>query len=140
MQLFTSYLKIAWRHLWKNKTHAFINILGLSIGMAVALLMGVWVWDEVSFDHYYQNHGRIANILSIGHFNGETDAGAYSSVPLAGALRSQYPGDFVRMSLLSWTEPTLMGASAGAGGGLARGGGSGSGAHGCNPTTLICSR
>jgi putative ABC transport system permease protein len=112
MQLPASYLRIAWRHLWKNKMHAAINILGLSIGMAVALLIGIWVWDELSFDHYHQNHTRIASILSVWHSNGGTDAETNSSVPLAAALKSQYPGDFARMSLLSWTEPTLTGVGA----------------------------
>lgn len=106
MQLLSSYLKIAWRHLWKNKMHAAINILGLSIGMAVALLIGIRVRGELSFDHYHRNHGRIASILSVWHSNEGIDAEANSSVPLAAALRSQYPGDFARMSLMSWTAPT----------------------------------
>jgi len=126
--MLTNYLKIAWRHLWKNRTHAAINILGLSIGMTAAFLIGIWVRDELSFDHYYRNHGRIADILSISHFAGETDAGANSSVPLAAALKSQYPGDFVRMSLASWTEPTLTaGAGIGSGAGASSGAGGGAG-------------
>jgi len=133
MQLLTSYLKIAWRHLWKNKMHAGINILGLSIGMAVALLIGTWVWDELSFDHYHRNHTRIASILSVWHSNGGTDAEANSSVPLAAALKSQYPGDFARMSLMSWTEPTLTGGgldAAGARVGAGLGSAAGSGVSG----------
>lgn len=107
MNILASYLKIAWRHLWKNKTHTAINILGLSAGMAVALLIGIWVWDELSFNHYYRNHHRIAEILSIGHFNGAVDGGPYSSVPLAAELRSRYSADFSRMALVSWTSITL---------------------------------
>ena len=81
--MLVNYLKISWRHLRKNKTHTVINVLGLSTGMAVALLVGIWVWDELSFNHYHRNHDRIAEILSIGHFNGAVEAGAYSSVPVA---------------------------------------------------------
>jgi hypothetical protein len=106
-------MKIAWRHLWKNKTSAVINILGLSTGMAVALLIGVWVWDELSFDHYHKNHARIASILSVAHANGETGAEADASVPLAAELKRQYSGDFVRMSLISWVAPTLAGSGKG---------------------------
>jgi hypothetical protein len=45
-----NYLKIAWRNLIKNKAHTFINVAGLSVGMAVAMLIGLWIWDELSYD------------------------------------------------------------------------------------------
>lgn len=48
MLMLTNYLNIAWRHLWKYKIHTAINILGLSTGMAVALLIGIWVFKKVS--------------------------------------------------------------------------------------------
>lgn len=105
--MLVNYLKIAWRHLRKNKTHTVINVLGLSTGMAVALLVGIWVWDELSFNHYHRNHDRIAEILSIGHFNGAVEAGAYSSVPVAAELRTRYAADFSRIALVSWTTQTL---------------------------------
>jgi hypothetical protein len=40
-----NYFTIAWRNLLKNKVSSFINIAGLSIGMMVAILIGLWVWD-----------------------------------------------------------------------------------------------
>ncbi len=39
----------------KNKVHSFINITGLSVGMAVAILIGLWIWDEVTYDRYFKN-------------------------------------------------------------------------------------
>ena len=39
-----NYLKIAWRNLIKNKVSSFINIGGLAVGMAVAMLIGLWIW------------------------------------------------------------------------------------------------
>ncbi len=105
--MFQSYFKIAIRNITRNKVHSAINIFGLSAGMAIALLIGIWVRDELSFNHYHRNHAKIAEILSIGHYNGEIDAGPYSSVPLATELKSRYPADFVRISLLSWTVQTL---------------------------------
>src|ERR1041384_5123636 len=47
-----NYLKIALRNLVKSKGYSAINICGLSVGMAVAVLIGLWVYDELSFDHY----------------------------------------------------------------------------------------
>jgi putative ABC transport system permease protein len=48
--MLTIYFKIAWRAIGKNKLHLFVNIAGLATGMAVAILIGLWVWDELSFD------------------------------------------------------------------------------------------
>src|ERR1700722_11324748 len=58
-----SYLLFAWRNLRKNRGYAIINILGLAAGLAITLLIGLWVSDEFSFDHYHAKHARIAQIL-----------------------------------------------------------------------------
>jgi putative ABC transport system permease protein len=103
-----TFLKLAWRHLLKSRTNSIINLLGLSLGMGVALLAGLWVWDECSFDHYHTNHDRLAQILSIDRINGAVGAGPYSSVPVAAELKSKFPKDFDRLSLLSATGETLI--------------------------------
>ena len=54
-----NYFKIAWRNLGKNKMHSFINIGGLAAGMAVAILIGLWIYDELSFNKYHQNYDKI---------------------------------------------------------------------------------
>ena len=54
-----NYLKIAWRTLVKSKVSSLINIGGLAVGMAVAMLIGLWVWDELSFDTYHKNYKTI---------------------------------------------------------------------------------
>src|SRR5580692_944063 len=61
--MFRSYLRIAIRHLLRSKGSSFINIAGLAIGMATALLIGLWISDETSFDHYHANHNRIAQVM-----------------------------------------------------------------------------
>src|SRR4029078_5935334 len=48
--MFKNYFKTAWRRLLKNKFYSFINIAGLSIGLAVGILILLWVKDELSFD------------------------------------------------------------------------------------------
>ncbi|HEY4112051.1 FtsX-like permease family protein [Puia sp.] len=102
-----SYLLIAWRHLRKGPLFSSINIIGLAMGMAVAMLIGIWVWGEVSFDHYHRNHERLGEILSISKYNGKTEVGAYASVPMAAALKTQYPDDFAGLSLLGEVGETL---------------------------------
>ncbi|NAS11619.1 ABC transporter permease [Poritiphilus flavus] len=57
-----NYLKIAWRNLLKNKGYSAINIGGLALGMAVVILIGLWVADELSFNTYHKNYDRIGQI------------------------------------------------------------------------------
>jgi len=65
-----SYFKIALRNLHKNKTHSFLNIADLSVGMAVAMLIGLWIWNELSFDRYHENYNRIAQVMEKDTYNG----------------------------------------------------------------------
>jgi putative ABC transport system permease protein len=94
------YLKIAWRNLARNKTYSTINILGLATGMTVALLMGLWISDELSFDTYHQNYPRIAQALDHQTVNGITNTSQMIAIPLATELHNKYSGDFKRMALV----------------------------------------
>jgi ABC-type antimicrobial peptide transport system permease subunit len=58
-----NYFTLAWRSLRRNRGYAFINIFGLAAGLAITLLIGLWIADELSFDHYHAKHARIAQIL-----------------------------------------------------------------------------
>ena len=61
-----NYFKIAWRNLFRNKISSFINIGGLTVGMAVAMLIGLWIYDELSFNKYHQNYDRIGQDIDPG--------------------------------------------------------------------------
>ena len=58
-----NYLTIAFRNLWKNKVYSFLNIGGLAVGMAVAMLIGLWMYDEFSYNRYHQNYDRIVRVM-----------------------------------------------------------------------------
>src|SRR5580700_4615621 len=94
-----NYLKIAWRNLVKNRASSFINIGGLAVGMAVAMLIGLWIWDELSFDKYHQNYDKIAIVMQSETANGNVNTGATISLPLDAALRKNYGGDFKHIAL-----------------------------------------
>src|SRR5271154_2566008 len=66
-----NYLKIAWRNLVKNKVYSFINIGGLAVGMAVAVLIGLWIYDELTYDRYHSHYHRIAQVMQHQTWNGE---------------------------------------------------------------------
>ncbi len=103
-----NYFKIAWRNLIKNKVSSFINIGGLAVGMGVAMLIGLWIWDELSFDKYHQNYDRIARVMQYQSSNGEINALKPMPMPAAAALRQAYPTDFKYLVLSSWTNPHLL--------------------------------
>jgi ABC-type antimicrobial peptide transport system permease subunit len=97
-----SYLKVAWRNLLKSKAYSAINIIGLATGMGVAILIGLWIWDELSFDAYHKNHSRLAQVMTTQTFNGQTGTGQAVAMPLANELRTKYGSDFKNVSMASW--------------------------------------
>lgn len=86
--------KIAWRNLVKNKVSSIINIGGLAVGMAVAVLIGMWIYDELSFDKQFKNYDRIAQVIQNVTNNGEKDTWHNVPFPLGDELRKSYGSDF----------------------------------------------
>src|SRR6185312_9026918 len=103
-----NYLKVAWRGLQKNKTSSFINIGGLAVGMAVAMLIGLWIWDELSFDKYHQNYDRIAIVTQSETSGGTINTQAVVSLPLDAELRKSYGSDFKHIALSSWNDKHVL--------------------------------
>ena len=106
--MFKNYFKTAWRNLIKNKIHSFINIAGLSVGMAVAILIGLWMYDEVSFNKNFENYNRIAQVMQHQTFNG--DVGTQTAVPylMGDELKRSYGSDFKYVSMASWTNEHIL--------------------------------
>ncbi|RPD38079.1 ABC transporter permease [Chitinophaga barathri] len=103
-----NYLKIAWRNLLKNKMFSLINIAGLSIGMAVALLIGLWIWDEVTFSKQHDNYDRIVQVMQHQTFNNET--GTQTAVPylIGDKIREEYGSDFKYVVMSGWTYEHVL--------------------------------
>ena len=89
--MFRNYLKIAWRNLKKNKAFSFLNISGLAIGMASALLILLWVQNEISYDQFHENKDRIFEAWNRGEFSGKLQC--WNSTPkiLGPTLKKDYP-------------------------------------------------
>jgi ABC-type antimicrobial peptide transport system permease subunit len=92
--MFRNYFKIGWRNLLKNKTHSLINIGGLATGMTVAILIGLWVYDEVSHDKNFSNYNRIARVVQNQTFNGEIETWFGQAMQLGPELRNAYGSNF----------------------------------------------
>jgi len=100
--MYKNYVKIAWRNLLKGKMYSTINITGLAAGMSVALLIGIWTWDELTFDSYFENRKTLAQVMLLQTHEGITYTGNTVSMPIGDALRTGYAGDFKAVSLTSW--------------------------------------
>ena len=103
-----NYIKIAFRNLRKNKMHSFLNITGLSVGMAVAMLIGLWTRDELSFDKYHQNYDRIAQVMQHATLNTEVRSQPNLPIPLGEELRTTYGSEFKKVVMSSMTESHIL--------------------------------
>lgn len=92
--MFGNYFKTAWRNLTKQKLHAVINITGLSLGMTVAILISIWIYDELTFNKSFKHHTRIAQVIQNVTNNGEVQTWWDVPFPLANELRTNYGADF----------------------------------------------
>src|SRR6201999_3762847 len=107
-----NYLKIAWRNLIRSKVSSFINVGGLAVGMAVAMLIGLWVWDELSFNKYHQNYDHIAQVRTrlIDPRTGETGINSSLQVPMVTELKTNYKNNFKHIIMASWDVDNILSA------------------------------
>ena len=89
--MFKNFLKVALRNLWKNKVFSAINIAGLSVGLAVCLLIVLYVKDELSYDKYNAQSENIYRVDADISFNGTQFTSAVSPAPLVPTLKKDYP-------------------------------------------------
>ena len=89
--MFRNYLKIALRNLWKNKSYSAINIFGLAIGLAVCLLISLYIIDELSYDRYNEKADRIYRINADIRFGGGDLHLSVTPDPMGATLKKDYP-------------------------------------------------
>ncbi|MBS1501273.1 MAG: ABC transporter permease [Bacteroidetes bacterium] len=89
--MFKNYLKVAWRNLLKNKAHTFINVAGLSVGLACSLLILLWVQNERSIDAFHKNSDRLFEVYQIVHNNGQIEGMYDTPGILADELKKSVP-------------------------------------------------
>jgi len=86
-----SYLKIASRNLSKHRFYSLINVTGLAVGIAVCMIITLFVIDELSYDKHFKNSDRIYRVVSDHVFNNSVFNAALTPAPLANALVSDFP-------------------------------------------------
>jgi len=122
-----NYLLLAFRQLRKNRGYSAINIVGLATGMAIALVIGLWSADELSFDKSYPEHGRIVQIMQNqqqitqtakeylrklrGASEKEADL-AYTGETISSALnpyiKKGYEQVFSQTAMVTWPDEQLL--------------------------------
>jgi len=103
-----NYFKIAFRNLIRQKGYSFINIAGLASGMAVAILIGLWIWDELSYDRYHQNYDRIAQVWQHNVYNGVVQSQISNPYQMAEEIRNNFGSDFKYVLQASWNSTHIL--------------------------------
>src|SRR5690554_7531002 len=89
--MFKNYIKIAWRNLIAEKFYSLVSILGLVLGMACCLVIGLWVGQERSYNNFFPEGEHVYHVKANSLFNGELRTGSQTPGPLAGALKNEGP-------------------------------------------------
>ncbi len=89
--MFKNYLKVAFRNIVNHKVYSFINIAGLAIGMACAILIFLWARDEVSFDRFHENGDDLYYVGTHLWYGGAWHTGSGTPPAFGPALKKEYP-------------------------------------------------
>jgi len=103
-----NYITIALRTLLRNKGYSIINIGGLAAGMTIAILIGLWVYDELSYNKYHANYSRLARVMQHQMYNGEIGTDITVPIQMAQELRDNYGSDFKYVTQASWEGTYLL--------------------------------
>ncbi|MBC8111872.1 MAG: ABC transporter permease, partial [Verrucomicrobia bacterium] len=98
-----NYLKIAYRNLWRNRTHSLLTISGLGISIACCLLISLFVWDEWRYDRFHTNAQDIYRITERQNQSGNWYNVAVTPGPLAPALQADFPEIVTTARIGAWS-------------------------------------
>ncbi|TRX56162.1 FtsX-like permease family protein [Fulvivirga sp. M361] len=99
--MFQNYFKIGYRNLFKNKFTSFINVGGLAIGMSVAMLVSLWVKDELSYNKTHKNYDRLAQVMFHSNWGGtKVSTTGIVTTGLGTLLKNSYASYFEKVALV----------------------------------------
>ena len=112
--MFKNYLLLTLRQLRKNRGYLIINVVGLAIGMAAALIIGIWIAGEIAVDKSYPDRSRIVEIMQDQRPNGTppgspiTYRGTTVSSALKPFLQNRYKDIFAETAMFEWPGDGLL--------------------------------
>jgi ABC-type antimicrobial peptide transport system permease subunit len=99
-----NYFKVAWRNLVKSKVYSLLNIVGLASGMAVAMIIGLWIYDEVSGNKHFKNYDTLYQVMMHQTFDGKRGSQQALPFPIGEELKTKYP-DLKAVAMCDWGQP-----------------------------------
>ncbi len=99
--------KLALRHMWKHKSHVFINTLGLAIGIAFFIMIGLFVIHELSYDKFNEKKDRIYRLILDGKIGEQEILGSFTPAPMAAALKEEIPEIIEACRMDNWGETVI---------------------------------
>ncbi|MBO9561126.1 MAG: ABC transporter permease [Niastella sp.] len=102
--MFRNFLKTGWRSLIHNRAYSVLNILSLAAGMAVALLIGLWVQYQCSFDQFLPGHELVYKAGKRWTEDGKKHVSMMTPSPLAEAIKKEVPG-IRHVAATQWLRP-----------------------------------
>ena len=102
-----NFFKIAFRNLWRHKGFSALNIGGLAIGMASAILILLWIQNELSYDRFHTNQDRLYVAWNRAVFDGKLQCWSNTPRILAPTLKTEYP-EVEQTTRLNWTQNKLF--------------------------------
>jgi hypothetical protein len=90
----------------RSKMYSFINVVGLAAGMAVAMIIGLWIYDEVSTNKHFKNYDTLYQVMMHQTFDGKRGSQQALPFPLGEELKAKYP-DFKGVAMCDWEERDL---------------------------------
>ncbi|MDP4130307.1 MAG: ABC transporter permease [Bacteroidota bacterium] len=109
--MFRNYLKTSWRNIVRGRVYSLLNILGLATGMAVALLIGLWVSDQVSYDRFFPGYEQAYQVRYKFSDDGVIRNTEMVSIPLAAVLKQDIP-EIAHVALMGpgpWQQTVRVG-------------------------------
>ena len=108
LAMLKNYFKTSYRSLLRNKGYSFINISGLTLGMAVAMMIGLWVNHELSYNTYHENYDRIAQVMRNKTNNGIIYTSHSQARPLEFILREEFGDSFEHIIMGGWLTDHVL--------------------------------
>jgi len=106
--MWKNYFTVAWRNLLKNKLYSLVNIAGLATGMAVAMIIGLWIYDEVSANRQFKNYNELYQVMMHQTFDESRGTQQAVPFPIGDELKAKFP-DFKAVAMCDWgSERSLV--------------------------------
>jgi len=102
--MWINYFKVAFRNIARQKFYAFVNVFGLTIGLASTILISLYITDELSYDRFHKDADRIYQVGVFGRLAGQEFNGASSPAPMAATIVDEIPDVEAAIRLNQWSK------------------------------------